>query len=318
MNKLDTTIAAIYRTAGLGTQGFRGRAMSQLAEVIQFDGALWGTGRLDSDSFHSVDVFGVEDSYPAALAKTKQYNPIYDAFKRSPGKAVNMSDVVKDGVFYSSDLYNNFFSIFGVERIIGVIFADEKTGIFNLISLYRFQRDTPFSSMDQSMLTDLVFHLVSGASHAYFLHLNHKNDPIRNAAYAICDIHGLYFEAQPKFIEMIEQYFPASPHGKLPFEPEGCDTTLADGQLKLIKEPVDDMLCIGIWQSRPLDLLTAREQEVVEVISHGLSFKEAARKINMAPSTVSNHLYNVYRKLNISSRSELATLSNPLTNYDNK
>ncbi|MEH6348150.1 MAG: LuxR C-terminal-related transcriptional regulator, partial [Bermanella sp.] len=64
-------------------------------------------------------------------------------------------------------------------------------------------------------------------------------------------------------------------------------------------------------ETSPLDLLSAREQEVMQAITRGLSFKEAAREIGVAPSTVSNHLYKIYRKLNISSRSELALVVNP-------
>jgi DNA-binding NarL/FixJ family response regulator len=49
----------------------------------------------------------------------------------------------------------------------------------------------------------------------------------------------------------------------------------------------------------------------VQAVSQGLSFKEAARKIGVAPSTVANHLYRVYRKLGVYSRTELAALVHP-------
>jgi DNA-binding CsgD family transcriptional regulator len=46
-------------------------------------------------------------------------------------------------------------------------------------------------------------------------------------------------------------------------------------------------------------------------VSQGLSFKQAARKIGVAPSTVANHLYRVYRKLGVQSRTELAAVVHP-------
>ncbi len=65
---------------------------------------------------------------------------------------------------------------------------------------------------------------------------------------------------------------------------------------------------MSIRQSNPVDNLTEREKEIVQWITKGLSFKEVAKKLTVAPSTVSNHLYRVYHKLGISSRTELAKL----------
>jgi transcriptional regulator, LuxR family len=50
---------------------------------------------------------------------------------------------------------------------------------------------------------------------------------------------------------------------------------------------------------------------VVATVVRGLSFKQAARLLGVAPSTVANHLYRVYRKLGINSRTELAQMAVP-------
>ena len=76
-------------------------------------------------------------------------------------------------------------------------------------------------------------------------------------------------------------------------------------------EPLGDMHCILAWPAGPLDSLTDRERQIVYAITQGLSFKQAARRIGVAPSTVANHLYRVYRKLSVNSRTELATLVYP-------
>jgi DNA-binding NarL/FixJ family response regulator len=51
-----------------------------------------------------------------------------------------------------------------------------------------------------------------------------------------------------------------------------------------------------------------REQQVVEGVTQGLSFKQIAKKLELSPSTVSNHLYRIYQKLNINNRSQLADM----------
>ena len=48
--------------------------------------------------------------------------------------------------------------------------------------------------------------------------------------------------------------------------------------------------------------LTAREIDVLRVISRGASNKEAARELTLSPSTVRTHVENVFRKLECSSR----------------
>jgi DNA-binding CsgD family transcriptional regulator len=57
------------------------------------------------------------------------------------------------------------------------------------------------------------------------------------------------------------------------------------------------------WQS-----LTASEQGVADMVGAGLTNREAARRLFLSPHTVDFHLRQIYRKLEISSRVELARL----------
>jgi len=55
--------------------------------------------------------------------------------------------------------------------------------------------------------------------------------------------------------------------------------------------------------------LTLRESEIVSAIREGNSNKEIASKLSISEETVKRHLSNIYAKLGISSRLELATLA---------
>ena len=48
--------------------------------------------------------------------------------------------------------------------------------------------------------------------------------------------------------------------------------------------------------------LSAREVEILDFIAQGLSNKEIARALRVAPETIKWHLKNIYEKLNVSSR----------------
>ncbi|MCY1159554.1 MAG: response regulator transcription factor [Citricoccus sp.] len=54
-----------------------------------------------------------------------------------------------------------------------------------------------------------------------------------------------------------------------------------------------------------LDLLSARELEVMRLIARGYTYKEAARELFISVRTVETHVSNVLRKLQLSNRHEL-------------
>jgi DNA-binding NarL/FixJ family response regulator len=57
-----------------------------------------------------------------------------------------------------------------------------------------------------------------------------------------------------------------------------------------------------------LDQLCAREREIVSYVVHGFANREIAERLCISERTVSTHLVNIYGKLNVHSRAELAVL----------
>jgi DNA-binding CsgD family transcriptional regulator len=55
--------------------------------------------------------------------------------------------------------------------------------------------------------------------------------------------------------------------------------------------------------------LTPREREVVALVTHGATNKQAARILRLSPHTVSTHLRHVFTKLGICSRVELTRIT---------
>ena len=54
--------------------------------------------------------------------------------------------------------------------------------------------------------------------------------------------------------------------------------------------------------------ITNREQEIIELIQLGDSNSKISKKLFLSEKTVANHIYNIYKKLNITSRFELICL----------
>jgi DNA-binding NarL/FixJ family response regulator len=53
--------------------------------------------------------------------------------------------------------------------------------------------------------------------------------------------------------------------------------------------------------------LTSREQQVANLAGQGLQDKEIASKLGISPGTVKIHMQNIFRKLGVRNRTQLAT-----------
>ena len=52
------------------------------------------------------------------------------------------------------------------------------------------------------------------------------------------------------------------------------------------------------------EMLTNREQQVLQLIAKGLSNREISRHLSISESTAENHIHNIYTKLQISNRAQ--------------
>lgn len=313
VDAVDRLIGRLYRAAlGVPPDGYRLWALRQLQELIPFDAALWGSGTASRLRFHTCTLLGLDEDFPAALEATGATNPMAPEILRQLGRPVDMAKVLDDERFYASPLYRQTFAPRGIQRILATAFVDRRSGLYSLISLYRRDRGRRFSAVDCEHQSRLMFHLLNAASHAFFLHMtrSHAERPAESVAAAI-DREGIFHEAMPRFMELLDQHFPERQPHVLPFEAPAEGQTAVVGALCVRTEALADLRCIYLWPAGPLDRLTSRERAVVYQIAHGLTFKQAARRIGIAPSTVANHLYRIYRKLGVYSRSELAGLVYP-------
>ncbi len=306
---IDEFISHLYRSAPrIAPEYYREWALEQLAQVIAFDAAFWGTGNLQTEQFHYISQLGLDPFYGERLVETLPLNPIRKGILENLGAPVDMSDVYPDRQFYQSELYQQLFKPYGIERILGAGHADQRSGLYTLLSLYRFDRNHRFSADERQLHHRLIYHLIAAASHAFFLHLQFNHRTQQDHAAAICDRKGCFHEAQPQFLHFLTEYFPHRQSMALPFQLPDVGHAIEENGLIISSQPLGELFIVSIRMAGPLDLLTDRESEIVQLVCSGLSFKEAAKTLDLAPSTVSNHLYRIYDKLGISSRTELAKL----------
>lgn len=318
---LDEFISHLYRAApSVPPDQYRVWALEQLARVIDFDAAFWGTGNQARIQFHYVNQIGLDDNYATRLVETMDINPIRDGVLNNLGKPVDMSDVISDEAFYQSALYQRLFQPYGIERILASGHVDTHTGLYTLLSLYRFDRKHVFTPEERERQQHLIYHLVSAVSHAFFLHLRvgqGLQETMDQSASAICDQQGCFHEVQPRFVALLNEHFPERQASSLPAPIINAISQMMQANspyrielnnLSVEMSPLGALVMLNLRPLGPLDQLSDREKQIVDLVCKGLTFKEVARSVDLAPSTVSNHLYRVYDKLGISSRTELALL----------
>jgi DNA-binding CsgD family transcriptional regulator len=310
----DSFVSELYRSGlSVPPEGYRAWALHCLKPLIPFDAALWGSGNVRNWRFHTVTLVGLPEEFPRALEETRPINPMIPKLVTSLDTPVDMESCVPDRKFFASEFYERAFKPFNISRILSTVHVEPRSGLVSLLSLYRHSRKQPFTAAEKALHKRATFHLFQASSHAYFLHLMRTFIEEREAggAAAVVDREGAFYEVQPRFLDLLEKHFRGKRLNRLPFPAPAAGETRHYEGLCVKTQPVGDLQCVIVWEAGPLDRLTHRERETVYAVTQGLSFKQAARKIGVAPSTVANHLYRIYRKLGVNSRSELAGIVYP-------
>ncbi len=76
------------------------------------------------------------------------------------------------------------------------------------------------------------------------------------------------------------------------------------GGLEMGEVPNYARMAEKVWRERRSERLTPREMEVLQCIAKGFSNQEIAQALYVSEKTVKNHLTNIFRKINVSDRTQ--------------
>lgn len=75
-----------------------------------------------------------------------------------------------------------------------------------------------------------------------------------------------------------------------------------NNELTLIQKPVASI-------TKNFFDLTHREREILQLLVHGLLYKEIGTRLNISPNTAKKHVMNIYQKLHVNSRAQALHLA---------
>lgn len=297
-------------------QEFQQEALRLLGERVPFDSALWLAGTVSGHQQPAIlgtFLYNQPGGMPANLEQAQDGDlPVMQALAR-PGATVNiaLADVV---AAEGGDAMRGRAGGYGGQHILATATRGPVSNLVSVISLHRVEPARPFSEPERRLKQGLMPHLVMLCNRSRIQHLEEAlylgRDRRRHAA-ALADASGLLHHANPGFISLLLAEWPV---WQGPVLPPALSAVLAGAPTAAVPfariavrvSAVNDLFLLHLREVERCDALSQREWDVASAFGSGMSHKEIARQLGIAPGTVRNHLSTIYEKLDVSNKAELA------------
>ncbi len=179
---------------------------------------------------------------------------------------------------------------------------------------FTWQRSMPsaFTDEERAFLSEMLEHLACAERMSRRLQgllREAKGGALEPIGFAIVDATGLIESADRAFEDYLRRAEENWDGKKLPFdfswEPRLAQTGQAFRGLFFRIDQAEDKFHVRVRKDRRLPSVSTRELQVAKKLAGGMTFKEIARDLDLAPSTVSTHAYNLYDKLGFRRRAQL-------------
>lgn len=179
---------------------------------------------------------------------------------------------------------------------------------------FTWQRSMPatFTDEERDFLSKTLEHLARAerlSRRLQGLMREAKGGELEPIGFAIVDEHGVIESADRAFEDYVRRSDESWDGKKLPFdfswEPRMAQHGHPYRGLFFRIDQAADKFHVRVRKDRRLPSVSAREMQVAKKLAGGMTFKEIARDLELAPSTVSTHAYNLYDKLGFRRRAQL-------------
>lgn len=311
--RINAFIVELYQAAHeVPASQFKEWAFDRMQPLVAFDSGLWAQATME----YGLQVHGqYAHKQPKEMMRNyeaiKHEDPLIHRLIELPGTTWDLYSVCPRDEWIKRIEYTEHCRKFGIEAVISTALLDRDTRLLTVISLYRANPDQLFSETDRITKELLTPHLVEAYRICLFLHL-HLPAGFCNSnlhAAALCDRMGVIHQSEAAFADLLRREWP---DWVGPLLPDDIVRLFRDGedrsegkQVDIQISPLDDLYHVCLCPHSPLRALAPRERSVAELLSEGLSYKEIAQRLEISPSTVTNHVNAIYQKLKINGRGKL-------------
>jgi len=311
--KLSIFLLDLYAAAAREEVGsFERSLFISLEDLIPFDAAWTGVAAQEDNRpvNHNSFTYRLPEDFFREWLRIVDHDPLADLSRMVFGEAAVVD--IEDG--RTDPTFRAWARSFGLRHLLRVCALDNRFGMIGFLSIYRRAADAPFSAADVETMETLIPHLAAAMriNRAMRLLLRGKE----SASYvrrAICDTYGVLHRSDREFAESVKLEWP---DWNGPFLPDALcrhlearpEQPFLGSELCIRISPVAGLFVIELQPRSPLDRLGARELETIQHFANGASYKEVARRMNLAPATVRHHLRSAYRKLGVHDKAQMSRL----------
>lgn len=316
---LSEILIALHHGANVvSPDKFREYALDLIQTLIPFDCAVWGKhSRSDGELVASeIYLHGNNSELIQGLEKIHQLNAwLTNDHNIQPWITFNFNHSQPPRAL-TTELRRQF-DVIGLMHCLCTTGYDPLSQSPHHIILYRNNLDHPYTEEERLLKQLLMPHLEAACDHNFrLLPQTSTNNPLgaeRRQSHALTNHQGVLFATEQRFMNLLQSEFPGW-HG--PLLPEPLLKTFIDENndrhvgttITLTASRRSSMWLLWARCKQPIDDFSARTMKLAAYFAEGHNHKEIGQMMNISPATVRNHISIIYKKLQVSNKSQLAQL----------
>lgn len=301
------------RALDCDVETFVGRSVASLSEILGFDCAWYGWAEIDETSveIHASATRNLPDNYFEFWTGIAAEDMLAADIRANPARVATYDrrgEAQTDGMQALADT-------FGLRRMATAMRLRDGRAASLFVSAYRGgNRARPWTGEEREFLQCAVDHMSASARVATARRGDAAED--EGAASIFISETGVGIVGLQTMRERFGHVWSALDGDRVPaslcaFVDQPGEHLLIDRGLVVRCEHARSaegfsLRKLTLRPLRKFDLLTPREQEVARSLASGLSHKESARALGVAPATIRNQTQSIYSKLGVDNRASLA------------
>lgn len=308
LDRISHTLLQLYGLAQHCTvDTFQCRVIALLGALFDFDCAWWARGSTDGvlHRVHCSYLHELPDDVPEMLNLNDPGNLVARRTTQAPNRAIWFGPQHWLEQRSTAALAAHM----GIAQAVCIASPSGHQGRVGFLSLARRSESPAFGERDLQGLELLMPHLVAALDLCCVTQMGrqHKGDGVRLVT---TDSEGWLNVSEPQLEELLCQEWPQWTPPRLPTPLlqalQRRQSRFLGRRLRADIRWSGPHALVALCRLEPRDLLTAQERAAALAFASGLSYKQVAEKLNIAPSTVRHHLRSVYLKLGVSDKGALA------------
>lgn len=285
---------------------FRAEALEVLRRSIPFDAAYWAL-QAEREVYGSCSL-GLPSTSTALFNSVDGDHSVARELARRPGRAMRFGPQDLADTSHGGALAREI----DARYVLITTEYSVPSRLRHMLSLIRRDDSPAFGADEEALLQILTPHL------GVLLRLNEFSELGRTRAHAlaghsavaVADTRGMLHAVEPQFESWLLQEWPGWQGPALPTALQQAVTEGRDAfdgrHLCAVLQHSGDRVLVTLSARPAGDRLTPRERAVASAYAAGQSHKEVARALGLSPVTVRGYLRQVYEKLEVNDKAQLA------------